>query len=585
MDEKLSGKLDNKSGVATSVFLWSPLPTKKKLDFTKTEVQNKKNDKNTNSEPYYPNCEFQIWLRSCEKEIIKPLEGKIIGSIPSWLNGSLLRNGPGSLKAGRDEFKHLFDSSALIHRFAIKNGNVTYQCRFLQSEVYKKIWMANRIVVTEFGTKGIPDPCHSIFQRITTMFSLKSGMSDNAMISVYPFGDEIYALNEFPFIHKLDGETLDTLKRVDLTESVSIVNHTSHPHVMEDSSVYNIGMAMYASGPYQCVIYFPKKDEATNTSMFEKAKIVASIPARWPLHPSYIHTFGITENYFVIMEQPLSISLPDLMAVRFNNEPLAGAFKWYGDEYTQISVISRKTGLLERRFQAETFFYMHIINQYENSDHVILDVCAYRDPSMLDCMYVETMRNMQNNPDYAKMFRGRPIRFVLPMNPLPQNVSRAENLITLENTKARAKYLASGEIHVQAEMLCNLGCETPRIHYEKYLGKKYRYFYAISSDVDAENPGTIIKVDVETRTCKTWQQKNCFPGEPIFVPSPNSQFEDDGIILSVMVWGYEDTNHVGLLILDAHSFQEMGRAEFKTPSPVPKCLHGWFFPNKTTAFC
>jgi len=39
-------------------------------------------------------------------------------------------------------------------------------------------------------------------------------MSDNAMISVYPFGDEMYAFTEFPVIHRFDPKTLDTLDRV-----------------------------------------------------------------------------------------------------------------------------------------------------------------------------------------------------------------------------------------------------------------------------------------------------------------------------------------------------------------------------------
>lgn len=47
-----------------------------------------------------------------------------------------------------------------------------------------------------------------------------------------------------------------------------------------------------------------------------------------------------------------------------------------------------------------------------------------------------------------------------------------------------------------------------------------------------------------------------------------------------MVWGGEDTNHTGLIILDAKTFVEIGRAEFQTPTPVPKTLHGWFLPHK-----
>lgn len=43
-----------------------------------------------------------------------------------------------------------------------------------------------------------------------------------------------------------------------------------------------------------------------------------------------------------------------------------------------------------------------------------------------------------------------------------------------------------------------------------------------------------------------------------------------------MVWGREEKNKTGLLILDALTLKEIGRATFETDGPVPKCLHGWF---------
>lgn len=89
----------------------------------------------------------------------------LIGNIPNWINGSLIRNGPGNLKVGDMRFEHLFDSSAHLHKFAIKHGIITYQCRFIQTETYKKNMTAKRIVVPEFGTPTVPDPCQSIFQR------------------------------------------------------------------------------------------------------------------------------------------------------------------------------------------------------------------------------------------------------------------------------------------------------------------------------------------------------------------------------------------------------------------------------------
>lgn len=64
----------------------------------------------------YPDCDVSVWLRSCEEEIVTPIAGEVEGHIPKWLNGYLLRNGPGSLNVGDEKYHHLFDSAALLHK-------------------------------------------------------------------------------------------------------------------------------------------------------------------------------------------------------------------------------------------------------------------------------------------------------------------------------------------------------------------------------------------------------------------------------------------------------------------------------------
>lgn len=416
------------------------------------------------------------------------------------------------------------------------------------------------------------------------------------MISVYPFNDEYFAFTESPVIHKFDPESLDTIDRVNLNEKLGIVNHTSHPHVMPDGTVYNLGLSVTKSGPAYNIICFPNGE-----NMFDNARVVAELPTRWKLHPSYIHTFGITENFFVIVEQPLTVSVPAVIKSQLNNEPMIGCLKWFPEKLTHIYLIDRNSGELKHTFHAEAFFFLHIINQFEKDDHVVLDICCYRDPEMLNCMYIESMKNMQNNPDYAKMFRGRPLRFVLPLlrpakpksltslkvffsKSLDDSVdadSVSSNLVKLKDSSAAAYSMPDASIFCKPELLCNLGCETPRINYEKNLATEYQFFYAISSDVDADNPGTLIKVDVMNKTRLTWCENNCYPSEPIFIPSPDSQSEDDGVVLASMVWGNGEENRVGLLVLDAKTFAELGRCEFnELPTPIPKCLHGWFAARK-----
>lgn len=57
-------------------------------------------------------------------------------------------------------------------------------------------------------------------------------------------------------------------------------------------------------------------------------------------------------------------------------------------------MVSKDTGLLERTFVSEAFFYLHIINQFEtrDRDYVVLDICCYRDAKMLDCLFVDAMK-------------------------------------------------------------------------------------------------------------------------------------------------------------------------------------------------
>ncbi|XP_034661018.1 carotenoid isomerooxygenase [Drosophila subobscura] len=590
---------------------------------------------------YYPNCSSDVWLRSCEREIVDPIEGHASGHIPKWLNGSLLRNGPGSWKVGEQRFGHLFDCSALLHRFAIRNGRVTYQSRFVDTETLRKNRAAQRIVVTEFGTAAVPDPCHSIFDKFAAIFRPDNG-TDNSMISIYPFGDEYYTFTETPFMHRINPCTLATEGRICLSDYVGVVNHTSHPHVLPSGTVYNLGTAMTKSGPAYTIICFPKGQH-----MFEEAHVVATLPCRWKLHPGYMHTFGITEHYFVIVEQPLSVSLTEYIKAQLSNQNLSACLKWFEDKPTIFHLIERSSGKLLQSYESESFFYLHIINCFELDGHVVVDICSYKNPEMINCMYLEAIANMQTNPNYATLFRGRPLRFVLPLGTkmhshetgsaagrrrlikslslaglssaqpsrtlkhsvsqyaditymptngktagehpdeeLPQRevkrgryeLEAAINLVTLENSRAEA-YQDPRGIFLRPEMLCDWGCETPRINYDKHNGKDYRYFYAISSDVDAPNPGTLLKVDVWQKTSLSWCEENVYPSEPIFVPSPQPQSEDDGVILASMVVGGLNDRYVGLIVLCAKTMTELGRCDFHTSGPVPKCLHGWYAPS------
>lgn len=63
---------------------------------------------------------------------------------------------------------------ALLHQFQLRNGTVTYRSKFLQSNSYLTNRQHNRIVVSEFGTLAMPDPCKSVFERFMSRFDTPS---------------------------------------------------------------------------------------------------------------------------------------------------------------------------------------------------------------------------------------------------------------------------------------------------------------------------------------------------------------------------------------------------------------------------
>lgn len=288
--------------------------------------------------------------------------------------------------------------------------------------------------------------------------------------------------------------------------------------LMISDQVYNLGTSVTNNKAAYNLICFPNEPNGINN-----VHIVATIPARWSFHPSYIHTFGVTENYFIIVEQPLSISLLECVKMRVLKRPLASTFKWFQDECTLIHAVCRRSGKRKFTVKAATFFFMHIINTYETDDHIVVDICCYRDPAVLDCLYTDAIKNLQQIVNYSNMVGCLPMRFVLPINvPCSESsgdssissswnycewityLTRAtgeekpctnmgnknylfdgesttidkehgidchnENLVKLKNSTAKAYRMSSQheggdpEIFCVPERLCDIACEVPRIN-------------------------------------------------------------------------------------------------------------------------
>ena len=526
----------------------------------------------------YPKVDFSIWLRTCTREC-KISAQKVSGIIPDFLTGeSLMQNGPSKFTYGDQVVGHLFDGSGLVQKYKIeRDGNVSYQCRFIRSRHFLDNLRAGKIVSAEFGT-GPPKGKRGLYP-------LDKVMTDNTFISINPLGDDYFCFYESPFLNQFDPDTLATLRKVDLNRSLGLITHAAHPHYDEFGNMISVGCKLGLRGPEFTVNKFPVS--SSRFSLEEKGQILATVACNRATEPGYMHSFAMTNRYFVLIEQPLGVSVVGLIKCALTGRPLMESLRWREKSGTVFHVIDRVSGepaLKKVVFQSKAFFFLHTINAYEENGHLIVDILCFDNPNMLNSTKIAAIQTAQSDAKMAQLFHNRALRFVLPLkNAMKGNTGdQKANLVTLQNTTAKAKWSKNSTVWVEPQELCNIGCETPTINYGAYSGKKYRYFYAITTSIDDPNgAGFVHKIDVETGVVKSWGEDDLYCAEPMFVPRPDAVDEDDGGLLSSAVKATPDDDYTALIIIDAKTMTELARAEFRLgpDAAVPKPLHGFFTGN------
>ncbi|CAG5921502.1 unnamed protein product [Menidia menidia] len=517
------------------------------------------------------------------EETPDPIPATISGTIPKWINGSFLRNGPGKFEFGEDKYTHWFDGMAMMHRFHICEGNVTYSSRFLRSDSYCFNSEKNRIVISEFGTLAMPDPCKNLFARFFSRFQIPKEATDNASVNFVKYKGDYYVSTETNYMRRVDPQSLETKEKVDWGQYVAVNAATAHPHYDRDGATYNMGNSFGKSGFFYNIIRVPppEKDRANEDSAdLSGAEVLCSIRAAEPRKPSYYHSFVMSENYIVFVEQPIKLNILKFMLYRIQGKSFHKMMSWEPQYDTIFHLVNKHTGKESKvKYCASPMFTLHQINAFEENGFLVMDMCCGDDGEVIGDFTLENLRRESGeeiDKFYNSLCRNLPRRYVLPLN-VDEQTPLDQNLVTLHHCKATAKKTKPGEVYMTHEELHNDellqygGLEFPHINYDGYNARPYRYFYAcgfghVFSD-------SLLKMDVHTKELKVWRYPGLYPSEPVFVASPDATDEDDGVVLSVIITPRKE-NSTFLLVLDARTFTELGRAEVHVN--IPYGTHGVF---------
>jgi beta,beta-carotene 9',10'-dioxygenase len=444
-----------------------------------------------------------------------PVQGKI----PAWLTGTLIRNGPAKYELHEQKLNHWFDGFAMLHKFSFIDGKVSYMNRFIQSDAYKRAKEKGKISYHEFAT----DPCRSIFSRVSTMFS--SHPTDNTNVNITRIANKFIAMTETPIPVEFDPYILETVGVMDYDDNISGNVTTAHPH--------------HDFGKKETINYMTQLSRESKYNIYrittgKSRKLTASVRVK---EPSYMHSFGLTEHYIILVEFPLVVNPLDLIA---SGKPFIENFRWMPERGTKFTVVRRTDGKVVGSYITEPFFAFHHVNAFESENQIVIDIVTYPNSSVVRTLYLEVLRG--NVP-----------------GSIPSSELRRYKLTP-----------SSGSIEYEAihDML-----ELPRINYRRYNMKDYSFMYATGNFSREDFTNRLIKVNVKNRDLAVWSEGGCHPGEPVFIPRPGSVQEDDGLILSVVLDSNKGNSF--LLILNAQSFQEFARAE--VPHHIPYGFHGQYY--------
>jgi carotenoid cleavage dioxygenase-like enzyme len=444
----------------------------------------------------------------------------LTGTLPAWLQGTLIRNGPGQFAVGEQSYRHWFDGLAMLHAFTLHNGQVGYVNRFLRSPAYERDTAAGKLHYRGFAV----DPCRSLFGRVMAFFANESGGNNN--VNITQINGHALALTETPLALEFDPQTLATVGVFGYDDTVQGQVTTAHPHY-DRTWQAGVNYVTHFGAQHHYRVY---------RLQGAQRQIIAEIPVA---QPAYMHSFALTERYIVLAEFSLRLPLANVLNLAFGGKPFIQNFVWQPNQDTVFTVIEKTSGKVSARVPTDAFFAFHHINAFERDGGIVLDVCAYPDAHLIEELYLEALHRAA-----------------------PQSAAFRRYHIPLSG--GRATY----------ETITEARFDLPRIHYERCNGREYRYVYGAGvQDGTRDFLNQIVKVDIAERTTHTWYSAGCYPSEPVFVPAPNAAAEDDGVVLSVVLDSATNTSF--LLVLDAATLREIARAQ--VPQHVPFGFHGQFW--------
>lgn len=535
----------------------------------------------------------------------EPVELEVKGHIPSYAAGTLFRTGAGQRsvetnKGSTVRVHHWFDNLSVNHRFQIipqeqeESCKVIYNSRSTCDGLIARIKETGLSDKVTFGSKY--DPCMTFFQKVQSEFRAaftwepRNRKPDEASVAVtmscnFPglsrTGEAEKTVQEKSGVRSLCNKTdANVIQFLDpeTLEPIGIASQEKlHPDLKGPCSSAHMQTDPITGDVFNFNMDFSKGNGLYRVFTVDAATGTTSILATITSSPAYLHSFFLTENYVILCVWNSLFEHGGASILWKKN--FVDALKYDTSKPARWYVIDRNPPKQGGRgvvatYESDPFYCFHTINAYEDiktsadgktTTDIIADLCVYESLDILKRFYME---NMLSDSPAAKPFSD-------PSNRAAHPRIRRYRLPSLPSTSSTSRIKGIEEFTSSYSAAIELPTTNPN-----HSMLPYRYVYGSSDSGKATFMDGILKYDMETQcVAASWSVFGHCAGEPIFVPKPDGNEEDDGVLLTVVLDCFKARSY--LLVLDAKDFSEVGRAEMR--GVVGFGFHGTHFPDSTVA--
>ncbi|KAL2607817.1 hypothetical protein R1flu_026390 [Riccia fluitans] len=502
-----------------------------------------------------------------EKVRIELVEGEIPKDFPP---GCYVRNGPNprfganqnldSPLFGGKTLYSWFEGEGMLHAtYFEEDGSIWYNNRYVETESFKLETKLGRTYLPTMDERSSPG---ARFNRLLNVVRFGHPQRDLCSTSIFEHAGHVIATAEGGRAFEIDISDLSTKGEYTCYGHWNRRFFGPHPKIHPETKqlvVYGFDIKK----PYYILSVI--SDEFQGKKLLNKIDLDLD-------KLILMHDIGITERYIIVYDFPMVMDIPSML---LKGESIVTLDLQAESRIGVIPLTGNNRSV--KWFNVDTTCLTHHANSYEDGDEIVVH-------GLVTCnlQLVAVPRDIDHLEWYS---RGMTLEH---QNNYKVKIANIDGKL-FEHLHEWRLNLKTGEVTERNISQYKFPLEVPRIN-ENFTGKKYKYVYAASEDIEASKAkgfpmyGKLVKIDVSQKNedSKLVQfhdvADNTIYSEPVFVARPGSTEEDDGWIVTYV--HNEATNISEMIIIDAQNFDEEPLARISLPQRVPYGFHGTYIKKK-----